>query len=160
MANHSAKPFVGVDLPLRLAVTQDDLAWIMEKHPSLTAFGFGIFDDPRGLTAIEYQQRFHACRAKLLESIEQCSRAFLWLGPVAKVNAINRRHSSYGLKHWVERCYSPYYCSNGAFIAAALLHDFRFSKEGPNACFNMSQKSLDERYGLSHWQFVPRWSDG
>jgi hypothetical protein len=137
-------------------VTRRDLDSIMDRYPTLTAFGFGIFDDPRANTASIYQQRFHECRVKLLESVEQCSRAYQWLAPVAKIKTINERHSSYGLKHWVEQYNSPYYCSNGAFIAAALLLDFKVDRDGPNARFNMSQRSLNERIELSHRRFLGR----
>jgi hypothetical protein len=134
-------------------VTTADIARIMDAHPTLTSFGFGIFRDRREGTKEECDQRFQAGRLKLLESVEQCSRAYEWLAPVDKIKTINQRHSSYGLKHWVERCYAPYYCSNGAFIAAALLAGFRVERDGPNACFNMAQKSLDERHALSHRRF-------
>jgi hypothetical protein len=136
--------------PASPAVTKDSLGLVMERYPTLTAFGFGIFEDPRANAAVDYERQFHDCRVMLLQSIEQCSHAFQWLEPVAKIKTINERHSSYGLKHWVERYYSPYYCSNGAFIAAALLLGFKVYQDGPNASFNMSQRSLNERIELSH----------
>jgi hypothetical protein len=136
----------------RLEVTEDDLAQVMEQYPTLTSFGFGIFEGQGSNTGTEYEQKLQAARLRLLQSVEQCSRAYVWLKPVAKIHSINRRHSSYGLKHWLERCYSPYYCSNGALIAAALLLEFKAAREGPNAYFNMSERSLDERYAVSHRQ--------
>ena len=52
---------------------------------------------------------------------------------------MNRRRSSYALKHSVERWASEY-VSNGSFIVAAIREGYRarLLNSGPNAVFNMS----------------------
>jgi hypothetical protein len=51
--------------------------------------------------------------------------------------AINTKHSSYGLKHAVER-WTGEYVSNGAFIQAAVNLGYEYRKIGPDAYFNMT----------------------
>jgi hypothetical protein len=55
---------------------------------------------------------------------------------------INRRHSSYGLKHLAEPEIG--YVTNGAFIAAAVHCGFSFETypDSPNVCFGISEKSI------------------
>lgn len=66
-----------------------------------------------------------------------------WLSRVGKSKTINKRHSSYGLKHYVERRYTPHYCSNGAFIVAAIHLGFDWVRSGSVALFNFDHTSLD-----------------
>lgn len=55
---------------------------------------------------------------------------------------ISGKHSSYGLKHIVER-YDGDYIGNGEFIYAAILLGYRFEQFGPNALFNMNFKKWE-----------------
>ncbi len=66
------------------------------------------------------------------------------------IQSINKRHSSYGLKHLAERRAKRLsnnevnYISNGALILAMVDAGFRFVREGdsPNVCFNVSERAI------------------
>jgi hypothetical protein len=68
--------------------------------------------------------------------------ACVLLEGMEKIKAINRRYSSYGLKHLFEK--KTGYIPNGIFIAAAIHCGFRYKAYGnsPNPCFNISNASL------------------
>ena len=55
------------------------------------------------------------------------------------INSINTKHSSYGLKHIVERCLGSY-VSNGELIAAMILCGYKYKRyryNGINCHFNV-----------------------
>lgn len=66
------------------------------------------------------------------------------------IQNINKRHSSYGLKHLAERRAKRLsnneinYISNGALILAMVDAGFRFVRDGdsPNVCFNVSERAI------------------
>lgn len=121
-------------------MTRDDILTVMAAHPTLSAFGFGKYNYE---SEEERTRRDLDSRESLMASGPMCSRVCEWLESVEKIGTINRRHSSYGLKHWVERRDCKY-VSNGAFICAAIHMGFRFEADGPNAQFNMSERSLSQ----------------
>lgn len=67
---------------------------------------------------------------------------------ITKTATINKRYSSYSLKHAVER-WSGQYIANDDFIEASRLLGYKISKHSPNPWFNMSfvkaQKENDSR---------------
>jgi hypothetical protein len=65
-----------------------------------------------------------------------------WLSQFAKIRALNRRGTSYGLKHWAEDDIG--YVTNGVFIAAAIAEGFTVhcvEFGSPNAWFNISTEA-------------------
>lgn len=130
----------------------------MELHPGLSRFGFGTFPKA-GATKEQMEDKFKSDRAKLLT--DYCAREFLravaYIEMCSKRKTINRKVSSYGLKHRAERYHSTLrpitriedlprvedahdpYVSNGAFIAAAIHLGFDIKIHEPNAYFNIGK---------------------
>ena len=67
------------------------------------------------------------------------------LSSVEKTKRINPRCKSYGLKHDAEKVSPKLYVTNGAFITGALIAGFDAQKNGSNALFNMSLRSLKQK---------------
>lgn len=124
-------------------ISEKDIATVMERCPNLGAFGFGTFGQYHPEFPSDNAEELKRDREELLRSVRQFQIACEWLGKIEKSGSINYSRSSYGLKHWVEKFYDPFYCSNGAFIAAAIHMGFEWVEDGPNASFNFEQKSLD-----------------
>ena len=101
---------------------------VLKKYPNLTALGFDVH-----------------CEHSLLALAPQVAFVVDWLQDVEKTKRINPRCRSYGLKHVAEKGFSDGYITNGAFIVGALIAGFRAKPEGPNACFNMSRRSLKRK---------------
>ena len=95
-------------------------------------------------------------------SLAEFTAARGWLRRFAKIKALNRRGSSYGLKHCAEDDIG--YVTNGCFIGAAIAEGFtvRCTDYGsPNAFFNISteawrhtERGREERRRLAR---VERW---
>ena len=69
-----------------------------------------------------------------------------WLRRFNKIKALNRRGTSYGLKHCAQDDIG--YVTNGCFIAAAIAEGFtvrRSQPDSPNALFNIS---------IEAWRYV------
>ena len=87
----------------------EDLKQVMNDHPTLTASGFGVDEDPN----------------ELLQFLDACNAACEWLSLVLRTKVPNRKvGGSYRLKHVVERWYEKKYqkscyIPDGGFIAAA-----------------------------------------
>jgi hypothetical protein len=130
-----------------MSMTRDDIAVVMERVPLLNDHGIGLFDGDRGRSREEREVIFREDRARLLGSEASCSKACEWLGDKAGTKTINRRHSSYGLKHLAEEEIG--YLTNGAFIAAAIHCGFpyRLVHDSPNVLFGISERSLKARAG-------------
>lgn len=64
-------------------------------------------------------------------------------GNLKKTKTLNRRDSSYGIKHKVERN-TDLYITNGELIAAMILEGYRFKRDWTkiNCNFNVSTSSL------------------
>jgi hypothetical protein len=78
-------------------------------------------------------------------SLAQFMAARGWLRRFSKIRALNRRGTSYGLKHCAEDDIG--YVTNGVFIAAAITEGFNVRRVGPNAWFNISTEA---------WRYVER----
>jgi len=120
--------------------TQEKIQKVIKTIPKLTDFGIGLFE--HNLSKSEYDIKFRNEQNQLLSNVEEFEKVSNWLKSVEKIQSINRRHTSYGLKHIAEK--SIGYSTNGIFIAAAIHAGFEYKiiDGGPNVQFNMSEKSL------------------
>lgn len=123
-------------------MTRNDIAAVIKKVPKLTSFGIGLYQNGRGLNGEQKVAKLKEGQNELLGMARECTAICNWLSGKAKIKTINKRHSSYGLKHMAEKEIG--YITNGAFICAALFCGFKFKVSGPNAHFNISEKSLNE----------------
>lgn len=117
----------------------NDLMKVMTEHPTLTASGVGVDEDPN----------------ELLQFIDACNASCEWLQLVKRTTAPNRKvGGSYRLKHMVERWYEKEhgkscYVPDGAFIAAAYHMGFVSEPKlgSPSVFLNISSKTkIDGRY--------------
>ncbi len=112
--------------------TQKRIEKVLNKYPNLDINGF---DSPYDRSDRE---------AKLLD--EHSVNGFLlceqWLKIVDYNKTFNRRHTSYGYKHLVEK-WADFYISNGIFIVAALANKIEVERmnSGLNCYLKISQKS-------------------
>jgi len=125
--------------------TWDKLKALMDEHPTLNHFGIGHgsagWDSDK---SPEWRDRIlQAEREMLRESIVDVIWTVGWLrSNVEPIKTINRRHSSYGLKHLAEKFSPDGYLSNGVIIAAAMIVGYPFKVDPPNAMFGMSERSI------------------
>ncbi len=145
-------------------MTRDDIQAVMDAHPLLTHSGLGLRRDPR-LSLEEREAHFREARSSLLNAVDECNRACRFLRHVTPRKTVDRRRTSYGLKHQAEHYNravngkSDPYIKNGAFICAALHLGFLMEPvdyASPNAFFNISRRSpvfewrkLDDGIGMS-----------
>ena len=80
-------------------IREQDIVEIMERCPTLGAFGFGCFGQYHPEYPSNNAEELKRDRQQLRNSVDQCRRACEWLAEVEKARSINRRHSSYGIKH-------------------------------------------------------------
>ena len=122
--------------------TWDKLKALMAEHPTLNDFGIGHGSAEYSNDSPEWrilQAKREILRARIPEVIWTVD----WLrSNVEPIKTINRRHSSYGLKHLAQLFCPNGYLTNGVFIAAALLVGYPFEVDPPNAMFGMSERSI------------------
>lgn len=127
-------------------MSKENIQKAINRLPQLTYEG--VTYNRKLLSKEEYMEKFNNSQEQLLNSIETFEAACKWLSGVKKIKSINRNHSSYELKHIVEKDIG--YISNGVFIAAALHCGFDFkANESKNVMFNMSEESIKEKIGSS-----------
>lgn len=131
--------------------TNADIERLYEIEPLLTSNGIGCYDFNfnhddiiNDRKTIRFDHVYKVC-----ELLKLCNPS----------KRINSKHSSYGLKHTIERHLGAY-TSNGELIAAMLLSGFKHrrnymlgGKLSPNCCFNISEadyKFLSSRF-CSTW---------
>jgi hypothetical protein len=129
--------------PAALATAAIDMDLVLEREPRLGDFGFGVCD-PRSKTPEERAADLLRNRDLIREprSLAQFMAARGWLRRFGKIRALNRRGTSYGLKHCAEDDIG--YVTNGVFIAAAIAEGFtvrRAESGSPNAWFNISTEA-------------------
>ncbi|HYH64920.1 MAG TPA: hypothetical protein VD866_09525 [Urbifossiella sp.] len=123
-------------------MTRANIEAVLTILPNLTHCGVGFprqypgdppFDEARD-------------RASLLESADACEKSCRWLGTVVRVERINHRRSTYGLKHIMQR-ETGEYVTNGAFIAAAIHMGFKWRvlPGEINVLLGVSERSLKGR---------------
>lgn len=79
-----------------------------------------------------------------LEEYQQLA-LYRWCRSLEKVQKINKRHSSYGLKHIFAKDNKGFYIYNGAFKGAMVAAGFKVSDETElNWQFNISEKSVKD----------------
>lgn len=123
-------------------MSSKDIQNAIKKQPQLTNHGIGIYRNGRGLTLAQRKEKFDEDQRLLLKSVDAFEKACQWLSTKSKIKTINKRHSSYGLKHMAEKEIG--YVTNGVFIAAAIHcgYNVQVSPDGPNVSINISEKSL------------------
>jgi hypothetical protein len=116
---------------------------ILAQEPQLNDFGIGVYDWRLKSPAERTEEL-----ARLREEIRRpdALAAFLaargWLRRFGKLKAVNRRGTSYGLKHVAEKEIG--YLTNGVFIAAAIAEGFTVRQAGwrsPNVWLNVSSRA-------------------
>lgn len=124
---------------------REEVQTILTEHTRLHDGGYG-----------ELRGRCHrprtAERAALLTpaSVRTIDNIVCWLAlRIQPIQTINRRHSSYGLKHIYE-AETGEYCSNGQFIVAALIREYRADFSHYNPCFGMSERSIRRAWDIAH----------
>ena len=120
---------------------------LMAEHPTLSHSGIGHGSGEwRSDKSPEWRDRIlQAEREMFRESIDDVIWTVDWLrSNVEPIKTINRRHSSYGLKHLAEKFSPNGYLSNGVLIAAAMIVGYPFKVDPPNVMFGMSQRSIKE----------------
>jgi hypothetical protein len=129
---------------LREAIAE--ILMVVTRYPELTDFGFGACFGERKLPPEEREAQFQINRAKMFEerSLRQFISAHDWLQGQGRRKSLNRRGTSYGLKHVA--AHDIGYVTNGIFIAAAVSAGFRTERAGPlqqspNARMNISTKA-------------------
>lgn len=126
---------------------------VLEELPELTSFGIGIYS---GTAPDQRQVAFDKERDELARAGLECAYIALWLRENVPLQMrINRKRSSYGLKHIAED-HLGYYVSNGKFIAAAIMagYSYRTIEDWPNVYFGMNEKALkalDEERRRNKW---------
>lgn len=100
---------------------------ILRQHPRLVSNGYGVLRSESDVIA---------------DNFERFAATFEWIGAnLQPKKAINRRYSSYVLKHMAEAEID--YITNGIFIAAMIAHGYEMRTNcTPNPHFNVSEKSV------------------
>lgn len=123
-------------------MSKEDIQKAINRLPQLTYNG--VTYNRKMLSRQEFEKKFSEDRERLLNSTQTFLDTCKWLSDVKRIKTINRKHTSYGLKHIVEKDIG--YVSNGVFIAAAIHCGFDFKHDDtPNVMFNMSEKSIKEK---------------
>jgi hypothetical protein len=113
--------------PNQLNQAGEEMKLILAETPQLGDLGFDVFD-PRSKTAERRAQKL----AREREDIQtpRSLAAFIasrqWLSKFPKIKALNKRGTSYGLKHRAEHDIG--YITNGVFIASASAEGFRVQR--------------------------------
>jgi hypothetical protein len=128
--------------PAELATAAIDMDLVLEREPLLSDNGFKQLRGRRPLA--EHEAQFLKWREDMREpkSLAQFMAARGWLRQFSKIKALNRRGTSYGLKHCAEDNIG--YVTNGVFIAAAIAEGFTVRRAefgSPNAWFNISTEA-------------------
>jgi hypothetical protein len=164
---NSVKPRTADDLtPAELAAAAIDMERVLEREPLLSDNGFKQLRGRR--SQAEHEAQFIRWGEDMREprSLAQFTAARGWLGQFSKTKALNRRGTSYGLKHCAADDIG--YTTNGTFIGAAIAEGFtvRCVEFGsPNAWFNIStgawrhtERGREERRRLARMELRERQS--
>jgi hypothetical protein len=114
---------------------------VLEREPLLSDNGFKYrrihcSQAEQDTKFVKWRENMRAPR-----SLAQFMAARGWLRRFNKIKALNRRGTSYGLKHCAQDDIG--YVTNGVFIAAAIAEGFtvRRADGSPNAWFNISTEA-------------------
>lgn len=136
---------------LQRSPVEQHIAITMVRLPLLNDFGMGRPSQDRKLPEAERREVFEQNRQWLRDSAERVAATIEWLREnVEPIKTINRKHTSYGIKHIAEKDIG--YITNGVFIAAAVIagYSYEIVPHSPNVPFGMSEKSLKDREMLRH----------
>lgn len=124
-------------------MTRADIEAVIALVPQLNDHGIGIYFGFRSKSKSERDEIFARDQAELLQSEVACTKVCEWLATKVRIATVNDRHSSYGLKHMMQR-ETGFYVTNGIFIAAAIHSGFVYKvyPGSPNVCFGISERSL------------------
>lgn len=117
----------------------------MVEEPLLHVRGIGTMDANRGKPREVRAAKMAADRVALRRSVDDVAWTVEWLkANVAPIKTINRRRTSYDLKHIAERRSPKKYLLNGVFIAAAMVagYPMEIGVDSPNPSFGMSERSI------------------
>lgn len=121
------------------------LVIVMAQEPLLNDFGIGLYSGHTRKSRDERMRVLSADREKLRQSVADVEWTAGWLtSNIEPIKTINRRRSSYGLKHVAEKQSPNKYLTNGVFIAAAMVAGYpcKISWDSPNPQFGMSERSI------------------
>lgn len=132
------------------SITESDFHAAIAVDRNLTPYGVNVYLDPDD-TGEDWIEKEKEQRKELYDCFDEFILACRWLKAQKKRKTINKKKSSYKLKHIVEQwaykeCFDKGYVSNGAFIAAAIYMGFNYeyvNMESPNVFINISQKLVD-----------------
>ena len=99
----------------------EDIQKIMDAMPELNDFGIGVFNEHEKSSEARAQDLAEG-QETLLNSVAACTKTCDWLSSIDKIKTINRKHTSYELKHLAEKDIG--YITNGVFITAAIHCEF------------------------------------
>ncbi|NBW07834.1 MAG: hypothetical protein EBR82_07385 [Caulobacteraceae bacterium] len=123
---------------------KDECLMLLEKafsmEPRLCYEGIGV-DDGTGNRAFR-GRKFIESQDRLESEFEQLIACEEWLVPQHRKRAINKKFSSYKLKHIVEHTKNKH-VSNGALCAMAIGLEFKYEVDGPNIYINISNDLYD-----------------
>ncbi len=129
---------------------------VMEREPNLAKWGFGVHDEPAKPRAVR-EAEFQSNRQAMLNprAIGEFVRAREFLSQFGQRKSINRKISSYGLKHRAEEFHRDNgsddpYVGNGMLIAAAVHLGFRTARTGINANLNIGAKGSNRSTPSTH----------
>jgi len=127
--------------PLFNTFTEADVVKVLNDNPMVTYDGWGVNDGTRK-TAQEHADRYEKSRALAFKYVPETTYLANWMGVhMEPIKTINKKNSSYGLKHLVEHFVPGTYVSNGQFVCAALVVGFNMMID-PNC-------DLNPRFGIS-----------
>lgn len=119
------------------------LAVVMTREPLLNYSGIGYGDFHR--TRAERLATFERWRTELRAAAADVATVSAWLlANIEPIRTVNRRTTSYGIKHTVERSLDRY-VSNGELIAAGIIAGYpyiRTDRDSLNVYFGMGTRSL------------------
>ncbi len=123
----------------------------VKAEPHLTHFGIGVYKQ-NGLSEAAFVQKLAVGRTELEAAVLEVAACADWLDLQKAILTYNPRHSSYGYKHrverWVDSQGGPHlYVANGSFIAAALGLGLAMKRDGPNAYFKLSERTVKATSG-------------
>ena len=125
---------------------REEVEQILRQHPALHDGGYGQPRHRRRCAPVAIERNHLLTPASVLT----IDNVVCWLAlRIAPIQTINRRHSSYGLKHIYERERGEY-CSNGQFIVAALIRGYSADFSHYNVCFAMSERSIKTAWDIAH----------
>lgn len=125
-------------------MTTSSIEAVFSKIPELTPHGVGVYEAiPRYISHERRTELLKVAQDKLIQDVAGFNAACAWLQTRERIKTVNRNHTTYHLKHFMERDNFGY-VSQGIFIAAAvhLGFVFKLTDENHGVYLNISEKAL------------------